>query len=109
MRIVKQTTGLITITDPSGTYASISFSNATVRLKADNTTFEVWEFGRLAYSFQFADVQSTQILPAAAVVPTSVSGLLSTLQTSFFFELASSGGSGGSGVGDKLFLYQNFN
>ena len=104
MKIIKKTNGLIVIVDPNGAYASRSFQSATIDLKSDNATFEIWTAGKLVYSFQFADVTFTEIEGSSQVATTTVAALLSTLQTSFFFEL-----SGGSSVGNDLFLFQNFN
>ena len=61
MQIIKKTTGLAVIVNPKGAYASRSFQNATVDLRSDNSTFEIWTAGKLVYSFQFADVDFTQI------------------------------------------------
>lgn len=92
MNIIKKSNGLVVIVNPSGGYASRSFTNATIDLKRDNETFEIWTSGKLVFSFKFSDVVSTQIEPAAPVAVTTVAALLALLQTSFFFESSVGGG-----------------
>ena len=103
INIVKYENGNTAITNADGKYANITFSsNARVRY-TDLGVFEIWDGGVIAYSFKFAQVAATQIMPASPEAPTDAATLLDLLNTYFFFEL-----SGGATTEQLETLIENF-
>jgi hypothetical protein len=84
--IKKLESGVVALDGFKSRYKTAQFTNASVSLLADGTTFEVREAGQVVTSFSFADVQSTQVEPNAAIpAPATAELLLTLLGEEFFF------------------------
>jgi len=78
--------GVVALNGFKSRYKTAQLTNASVSLLADGETFEVREAGQIVTSFSFADVESTQVEPDAAIPPPATAAeLLTLLGEEFFF------------------------
>jgi len=62
-----------------------------IELDANGQTIRFWDGYNLAYNCEFADVNSTQVEPAAAQTVTTVNAFMTLLDSSFFFSVSGGG------------------